>query len=67
MSSASDGDSALVQSDEIEIGWKGEVPDSAVLALEYLLWLLEKAGFKFKHGTALYWNLIHVVMNHISR
>jgi hypothetical protein len=45
-----------------------EIPQSAELALEYLIWLLERAGVKFRSGkTALYWNLIHVVMNHISK
>lgn len=42
-----------------------EVPKSATTALEFLLWVLERSGWKFRHGkTALYWHLIHVIMSH---
>lgn len=50
-----------------EIGNKDSIPKSADLALEYVLWLLEREGIKFKQGkTALYWNLIHIIMKHVE-
>lgn len=44
-----------------------KIPESCENGLEFCIWCLEKAGFKFKNGrTSLYWNLVHVVMNHVE-
>lgn len=43
------------------------IPNSAELAIGYLLWLLEQEKIEFKNGkTALYWHLITVVGQHIK-